>query len=546
MPRRPHVEQRQGLGAPFAEIDVSSPARRARARVRLRGKGDGARFHHVIVGRPWSHHGQAPRFRSSPNSPLEGSGFELPVPRAMQERPKAMIAGFGCKPPLLDYLRLLSADITEGGPKRSLGTEASTRAEPEVRIHFPPVKSLRTFGSARSVCLGCGRCLTLGVNGRSSNTIPQWAQHCEPPRVSRRRKRAMLTRARELWEQLGSPSEFLQIPFGQSRYLSARGELDLSMRLDQDLLRLSRERNDTAGLLLGHLSSGRNLMHAGKFALSRSHLQEVLALYDPGSHSSLVHQIGFLPHVNAQVFLGIVLFCLGFPHQALAVSNAAIAEARTLAHPPTLAGSLAVCVRLLSLIGDEEALDERTKQLVAVATEQGFALWRALGTIFRGWVEVRSGNVTQGVPLLSSGLAAYRVTGAELAMAYYTALQAGACEIAGQMEEASTLLEEASEAVEATGERWLEAELYRRKAKLLQRLGHFDTAEELYQKALSIAREQGAKLWELRAAVSLAQLRRDQGRRAEARDLLAPVYGWFTEGFDTPDLKDAKARCSRD
>ena len=126
-------------------------------------------------------------------------------------------------------------------------------------------------------------------------------------------------------------------------------------------------------------------------------------------------------------------------------------------------------------------------------------------------------------------------------MPHYIALLAAACEIAGQIEEGAALLDEALQIVERTGERWFAAELNRHKGQLLLRQGHPEAAEELYRKALSIAREQEAKLWELRAAASLARLRRDQGRRAEARDLLAPVYGWFTEGFDTPDLKEAKA-----
>jgi predicted ATPase len=126
-------------------------------------------------------------------------------------------------------------------------------------------------------------------------------------------------------------------------------------------------------------------------------------------------------------------------------------------------------------------------------------------------------------------------------MPYYVALLARAHEIAGQVEEAATELDDALQIVERTGERWLEAELNRHKGQMLLRQGHTEAAEELYRKALGIAEEQGAKLWELRAAVSLARLRRDQGRHAEARDLLAPVYGWFTEGFDTPDLKEAKA-----
>jgi predicted ATPase len=176
-----------------------------------------------------------------------------------------------------------------------------------------------------------------------------------------------------------------------------------------------------------------------------------------------------------------------------------------------------------------------------VATEQRFARWRAMGVIDRGWVKVKSGDVAEGTSLLRSGCAAYRATGAELWMPHYIALLAMACEVVGQIEEAVTLLDEALQIVERTGERWFAAELNRHKGQLLLRQGQAEAAEQLYRKALSIAREQAAKLWELRAAASLTRLRRDQRRRVEARDLLAPVYGWFTEGFDTPDLKDAKA-----
>jgi len=338
--------------------------------------------------------------------------------------------------------------------------------------------------------------------------------------------------ARELWEQLGSPSEFLQVFFGQSLYHSVRGQFDLALRLDEGLLRLSHQRNDSGGLVLGHASSARNLLFRGRFAQSRSHLEKVLALYDPTSHGSLVQQVGVYPQVESQAFLGIVLFCLGFPDQALARSSAAIAEARRLAHPPSLAVSLAV---------GNAALDGRADELVAVTTEQGFPLWRAVGTIHRGWAKVKNGDVTEGMSLLRSGSTAYRATGAETWMPYYTALMARACEIAGQVEEALALLNDALQNIERTGERWLEAELNRHKGQLLSRQGHSEDADELYCKALSIAEEQGAKLWELRAAVSLARLRRDQGRRTEARGLLAPVYGWFTEGFGTPDLREAKA-----
>ena len=348
-------------------------------------------------------------------------------------------------------------------------------------------------------------------------------------------------RAQELWEKLGFPTEFLHLPFVQSFHHVVRGEFDLAQRFDENLLRLSHQRNDSAGLVMGHHSTGRTLFFRGTFAPSRSHQEEALTLYDPISQGTLVGRAGFGLRVGILDYLGLALFCLGFPDQALARSDAAIAEARRLAHPASLAVSLTFDVRLLSLVEDNALLGERVNELVSVATEQGFSQYGAVGTIYRGWVEVKNGDVAEGISLLRSGSTAFRATGAGLWKPHFIALLAGACEVAEQVEAGLTLLDEALQIVERTGERQFAAELNRHKGQLLLRQGHSQAAEELYRNALSIAVEQEAKLWELRAAASLARLRRDQGRRAEARDLLAPVYSWFTEGFDTADLKEAKA-----
>ena len=348
-------------------------------------------------------------------------------------------------------------------------------------------------------------------------------------------------RARELWQQLGSPSEFLGIPHGQSYYHAIRGELDRAQSLAEDILRLGRQRNDAAGVVLGHLSCARSLLYRGEFGHSKSHLEAGLALYDPAAHRSLVDQTGTHPQVHFQAYLAITLFCLGYPDQALARSDAAIAESRRLAHPPSLAAGLALGTLLHQVAGNDVALNERAEELVAVTTEQGFPVWGAWGTMLRGWVKVRNGDVTEGMSHLRSGFAAYRAIRAELFAPLYMSHLARACEITRHIGEGLALLDDGLQIVERTGERWFAAELHRHKGRLLLPQGHAEAAENFYRKALSIAEEQEAKLWELRAAVSLARLRRDQGRRAEARDLLAPVYGWFSEGFATPDLKEAKA-----
>jgi len=347
-------------------------------------------------------------------------------------------------------------------------------------------------------------------------------------------------RARELWERLGSPAELLHVPHGQSRYHAYRGELDVALRLDRELLHQSLERSDSAGLVLGHTSCGRDLMHAGNFASSRSHLEAVLALYDADSHHALVRQTGIHPRLVAQAHLGIVLFCLGFPDQALARSRAAIAEARQLGHPRSLAVTLALGCRLLVLVGDHATLGQRADELVRVAAEQGFAVG-VQGTVYQGWVKVKRHDSAEGLALIRAGATAYRSRQAELWMPHFSALLAEACEIAGKIREGLTLLDDGLRTAERTAARWFAAELNRQKGRLMLQQGQPAIAEELYRKALSIAREQEAKLWELRAAASLVRLWRDQDRRAAARDLLAPVHGWFTEGFATMDLKSAKA-----
>ena len=212
-----------------------------------------------------------------------------------------------------------------------------------------------------------------------------------------------------------------------------------------------------------------------------------------------------------------------------------------MAHRPSLVASLAFEATRFSLLGDANAVSRLVDELVAVATEQGFPSWGAHGTVFRGWVKVKNGEVAQGMSLLRAGSSAL---GATLGVAWTLhsfALLAEACEIAGKIREGLAWLDRALQMIETTGIAWLAAELNRLKGQLLLRQGNNAGAEELYRKGLCIARGQDARFWEVRAAVSLARLRRDQGRRTEAREVLAPVYLWFTEGFATPDLKEAKA-----
>ncbi len=280
--------------------------------------------------------------------------------------------------------------------------------------------------------------------GRSWNSAAHWVRCCSSSKDRRRRRtgEAYALHASAVGAtgfSAGVPSGALWAVDDTHVYC---GELDLARRVGEELLRLSRARNDSAGLVLGHSATGQSLLLAGGFAECRPHLEQVLALYDPAAHGTLVQQTGSHP-LMTQAFLGLALFCLGFPDQAIARSLGCIADARKLAHPTSLAVSLAIGALLLALSGDNATLKKRADQLVAVATEQGLPFYHAWGAIFRGRAKVNDGDVADGIALLRDGVAAYRATGAVMWLPHFVALLAAARAVAGQVEEAMTLLDEA-------------------------------------------------------------------------------------------------------
>ena len=250
-------------------------------------------------------------------------------------------------------------------------------------------------------------------------------------------------------------------------------------------------------------------------------------------------------------YVAITLWCLGYPDQATQRSHEALTLAQELAHPFSLAYALVFAAWLHQLRRDASLTYERAEAIITLATEQGFAILVAWGTLLRGWaLAARSpkpgagqGQRVEGISQIQQGLAAFRATGAEAIRSYGLALLAEATAKVGQGEAGLTLLAEALAVTNDKGERRWEAELYRLKGELLMRQTVPDKrqAESCFQQAMAIARNQQAKSFELRAATSLARLWHQQGKRLEAHDLLAPVYGWFTEGFDTADLQEAKA-----
>jgi predicted ATPase len=350
-------------------------------------------------------------------------------------------------------------------------------------------------------------------------------------------------RARELCRQLGRPPQLFRMLYGQYVFHLIRAELDRSLEIAEELLRSAQDQHETAPLVAGHRAVGAASCHRGELASARVHLERALALYDPPQHRSTAFHYVADSFVASASYLSWGLFALGHPDQARVRIGEALTRARELAHPGSLAFALFFACGLSQFARDRRAVQEQAEALIALASEQGFAYWAAGGMVFEGWALAERQRPSEGIPRLRQGIAAYCATGAAARVTHFLALLAQAQQRDGQVPEAEETVVDALDRVRHTGERYYEVELLRRRGELLLARPMPDplTAERCLAEALETARRQRARMWELRAATSLARLWRDQGKRAEAHDLLAPIYGWFSEGFDTPDLQDAKA-----
>jgi predicted ATPase/class 3 adenylate cyclase len=288
---------------------------------------------------------------------------------------------------------------------------------------------------------------------------------------------------------------------------------------------------------------GTTRLFLGELPAARRALEQGMALDDPQQHRTLALRYGADSGIVCRLYAGWVLWLLGYPDQARHTMDDALTQARALGHIFTLAFALNHAALVRMFRGEGPQAQERAETSMAFATEQGIAQWLAQGTVLRGWALSAQGRVAEGRQQLCQGMAAWRATGAELTRPWYLAQLAEACWQDGQGREGLQALTEAFTLVHTTEERWWEAEMHRLRGALLL-LGsaaHTTEAEDCYQHALDIARRQQAKSLELRAALSLSRLWQRQGKCVEAYELLAPVYGWFTEGFDTTDLQEAKA-----
>ena len=365
-------------------------------------------------------------------------------------------------------------------------------------------------------------------------------------------------RARELCFQLGDTSHLSSVLFGLWWFYEVSADLQAAHEVAEQLLDLARA--DPADLLQAHRAMAHTLFSMGKCASALAHFEQATALYDPQRHRSLAVTFGQEPGILTQGFTAHVLWYLGYPDRALETMSKALAQAQEVAHPFSLAFALDHTAWLRHYRREPAETWERADADIEFSGEQGFPFFLAQGTILRGWALAEQGLHVEGITQIRQGLAAREATGAVLVRPYWLSLLAQAYGRSGRAEDGLRVLDEAL-AMLHDQQVW-EAELHRLRGELLlHRLGGRDDAgtaagdayavteagqfiaqaESSFWHAIKVARRQQSKSLELRAGTSLARLWKSQGKHAKARDLLVPIYNWFTEGFDAPDLKDAKA-----
>ena len=348
-------------------------------------------------------------------------------------------------------------------------------------------------------------------------------------------------RARALCQSVGDTPQLFSVLRGLWQFYNGRGAYQTAREVGEQCLQLAHQGDDTARLLEAHHTLWTTHFLTGELPLARTHMEQGLALLDPEQSRALAVTYGHDPGVCCRGGAAVVLWLLGYPDQALRQLHAAHALAQEVAHPPSLAFARMLTAIAYQLRREADAAHGQAEALIALATEQGFTLFLAIGGIVRGATQTALGQRGEQIGQIRQHLAAVRETGSAVWEPYFLGLLADLYAQDGQVEAGLATLDEAL-AAQATGQRLVEAELYRLRGSLVLQMGRPQAEVETWlRRALDVARRQEAKSLELRAAMSLSRLRQQQGKRKEAHDLLAEVYAWFTEGFDTADLQEAKA-----
>jgi predicted ATPase len=350
-------------------------------------------------------------------------------------------------------------------------------------------------------------------------------------------------RARVLASEIGEGPELARVLVGLAVSFLTKGDLATSSELAKQALEAAERGGSAFDLIGAHYVVGFPLYYRGEFSRALHHFEQAIGLYDFKEHAPLAHATGMDRGVISRSFAALCQLVLGYPDRGLATSREAVALARRVEQPLSLAFALGQEGIVHWMRRERDLTRERADETIALAEEFGFPLILGMGRIFRGWARADSQQSGEAVAEIQQALAELARTGTGMGAPSLLALLAEGCWRVGRHDDALGALGLGVARAQEQGQHSYDAELHRLRAEILldRDAGALEEAQTLLRRALEIARGQEAKSYELRAATSLARLLRDQGQRDDARALLAPVYNWFTEGFDTQDLKDAKA-----
>jgi len=355
--------------------------------------------------------------------------------------------------------------------------------------------------------------------------------------------RLYINRAQALGEPPEDPTLLFSALYALWNSSLAAFNGDAIREVAAQVLMLAQKQKATAPLMLGHRLMATSLMYTGDIVEGRAHFDQAIALYDPAEHRSLTTRFGLDGGVLILSHRSRSLWVLGYADSALTESDRALKDAREIGHAATLMFGLTIISWNHILCGNYAAASAQADEVVALADKTGILFWKTIGIVNQGCALALMGEASHAVQKITSGISAYRSTGSTFRMPTYLSYLARAYAILNQFDDARRSIDDAITVIQTTKEKWSEAEINRVAGEIELKSPAPDEAkaEQYFERALSIAHDQQAKSWELRAAMSMARLWRDQGKRQQAHDLLAPIYGWFTEGFDTLDLKEAKA-----
>jgi class 3 adenylate cyclase/predicted ATPase len=376
--------------------------------------------------------------------------------------------------------------------------------------------------------------------------IPLKGQAAPETKAAAEKARVLIEQAEAMGQPPEDPLLFFSVlyAFWVANFVAFSG--DVIRSLAAQFLALAEKQGTTVPLMIGHRLMAISLAYAGDIADGRSHYDQALALYEPAKHRPLAMRFGQDAGVTVLCHRSYTLFCLGYPVAALSDVQNAVKDAREIGHATTLMHALAYASFIHIQCGNYPTANALVDELVALADEKGALLWKGIGMTHQGWLCARTGKAPDAVHMITSGLNTWRSTRATLWVPLYLSYLARTYGDIRNFEDAWRCIDEAIAAVETTKEKLWEVEIHRTAGEIASQSPEPDVAkaEAYFVRAIAVARTQQAKSWELRAAMSMARLWRDHSKCQQAHDLLAPVYGWFTEGFDTLDLKEAKALLS--